>query len=87
MGYRKIHVRGIECEWTAGKSSVHIKIPGQKPLNYKVEEVGETYDWKCECCGESLNVLYPDEPHRFDFGITPKVVRRLIETHLNSMDT
>lgn len=73
MTYRKITVDGKEYEYVIGKTHTKVKTVGV----FKNDEIGSTnpryVDPACECCGESMSILYPSEyPIRHDdFAVRP----------------
>lgn len=86
MAYRKIRIGAHDYYYAVGKSHVHIK--GENlthPLNFRNALVGEKHEWTCECCGEPLSRLgYRAEETGHNYAITPKVVKGLVERHLQA---
>jgi hypothetical protein len=85
MSYRNIEVEDKTYQWTAGKTNVHIKGGNLKqPINFKKTEVGEKIEWVCDCCGTPMSQLgYKSDEIRFNFAVTPKIVRDLILAYIH----
>lgn len=80
MGYRKITVDGKEYEYVIGKT--HTKVKGIKTV-FLNEEIGVLSAKNCECCGESLDVIYDRETlsdHNFDIRVRPSDVADAIKS-------
>lgn len=71
---RKIKVNDKEYRYSVGKEGVHINGVGY----FKTEEHGKDVEVCCDCCGEPMSVLYPNDPPLTKKAITPAVVHRLI---------
>jgi hypothetical protein len=71
MSYRKVEQDGVTYEYTVGRTHVKIKGVGAFPK----EQVGRTVNHNeylhCECCGESMTTLYPNEPARDVIMVKP----------------
>ena len=83
MGYRKCFVDGQLYNYAVGKSHVHIKSEAlEKPLNFKKEQVGDFWEFRCECCGEPMSRLgYRADEIRGTFVVTPRKIREVVVEH------
>lgn len=80
MAYRKLTVDGKEYEYVVGKTHVKIKGVGV----FLKEEIGSLQDHtRCECCGESMTVIYGDDDHYKTLVVQPKDVANKIKKVVN----
>lgn len=71
--YRTLKVNDRDYQYTVGRTHTHIKGVG----TFANSQVGHRVDTSCECCGEPMSHLYPDEDNT-KVAVTPADVRKII---------
>lgn len=80
----KITVNNIEYEYVIGKSHTKIKGVGVFP-NVDLGELHTVPEY-CDCCGESLSVLYSDHVDKVKLMVAPADIAKKIKAHRGTMD-
>lgn len=79
MSYRNITVNDVQYKYAVGRTHTHVRTIG----TFKNIDIGQFLDLAyCECCGEPMSILYPNEDHT-TLVVRPEDVANTIKTFLS----